>query len=827
MSQINSSTFDGMRWSFRSGLVNLLRGKGRYHAAAIVCTLGMAIGATLAITSVVACARLKPLPYARPSELRMVWHAYPGLAAPKSAISVPSYELYRSLCSSVFRDIAVFASARDGNLLLSDDSDPISTRTLSVTPNIFSVLGVRPLQGRLLVDEDAQISGVLPVVASYAFWREHFGTEAAIGKRVTINGRPAQIVGVMPERFQIVEASDLWVPLFFSSRDLAPTEHGNEYLTAVARLQPGTSDAKLRTALEQVSSIIRSQYPQYYPARFGWYVYTSTLVDEMTGHYRSEFVLLTAAAIILNIIALVNVSALLLSRSALKAQYYAVKLALGSSMTRIFTEVIGEMLAIAALANGIGILVAQLCLQSFRVHVLPHIGQNVPPWNTVGIDPSTTWLVILVDTSILVAFGLLPLQILSQNNLGHFVQSPSRATMGRKYRLVLNSLVATDIAIALILSVLSIQLLTTIRHLNAVDPGFVSRGIETFKVVLPRNTYSTRAAFDRFQEDLVSALRNQHNVQAAGLTSSLPFLNSEANALLLVEGQDTNAPASVNYITCSANYFSALGIPLRAGRAFNNSDTAGSVPVVIVDQSATRRFFRDSDPTGKRVAFTFEKESDGTPHWREVVGVVGHIRDQTLRDDTDSQFYVPYAQATPKSYTYVVRGASSDVSSISSDVRSAIKRIDPRLPLHHVRALQEIVADSFAITAISAVLVGFFASAATILTVIGIYGTVSYSVLLRRREMGIRIAFGASRSRILIHVLSRYLIVAGAAIVMALPLSIALGFWIRTALYNVTPYEWFILLSASLLVAVLTLISSYVPALSASKSDPARVLRVE
>jgi predicted permease len=806
---------------------NLAHGRGRYQAVAIIGTLGLAIGAVVAIVSLVTCARVKPLPYTHPAELRMLWHAYRGLGSPKNAISVPSYELYKSTCGSIFTDVAALGPVRDGNVVLSDGVEPISVRTLSLTPNTFSVLGVKPLDGRSFVNEDAQVTGVVPVISSYDFWREHFGGHDAIGKRITVNGRGAQIIGVMPQQFQVIEAVDLWIPLAFTNRDLAPTEHGNEYLTAIARLRPHVDDTQLKYGLGQVAASIRSQFPEYYPERFGWYIYSTTITEELTGRYHSELVLLSVAALVLGIIALVNVSALLLARSTLKAHDYGVKLALGSNRPRIVVEIMAEMVLIAAAANGIGLLVASSCIKLFRIYVLPHIGQNVPPWNSVSIDFYSTFLVLVLATCILVALGLLPVRLMDHKNISSSVQSLSRETMGRKHSVLLNVLVASDIAIALILCVLSAQLLLTISRLNLVNPGFSSAGVETFRVVLPRSTYGTRAAFDSFQDSLLSELQHLPEIKAAGLTSSLPFLNSEANALLVIEGRHSTAPAEVNYITANQNYFNAMEIPLLAGRVFNSSDSAQAVTVVVIDHAAAQRFFPGVDPIGKRVAFTFEKEPNGTPRWREVIGVVGHIRDQTLRDDTDTQFYVPYLQVPPKGYTYIVKGRSTDMAPVFSAVRTVLSRIDPKLPLHHVRPLEAIVSDSFAFTSIAATLVLFFATAAIILTIVGVYGTVSYSVLLRRREIGVRVAFGATREKILYHILGRYLALAGIGILVAIPLSIGLGFWVRSVLFNVTPYEWSILSVTILFVAMLTFASSYFPAVSASRCDPARVLRID
>jgi predicted permease len=386
--------------------------------------------------------------------------------------------------------------------------------------------------------------------------------------------------------------------------------------------------------------------------------------------------------------------------------------------------------------------------------------------------------------------------------------------------------VTFEVATASLLVVASGLLVESIVRLSRVDPGFQSDRVTAFGLVLPQRKYPNQASVRALQTQLMERLASTPGIESAGFVSALPFRQPGISGVVQIEGQTgaEQRPLQTSFLIAGGSYFQAMSIPLRRGRLFGPQDASDGMPVVVIDDAAARFFWPSADPIGKRLNFTFERDKDGQPVWREVVGVVGHVRTQQLQAGTDFQFYTPVDQGSARGVTYVVRGTPSRPD-LAAVVRDSVRAVAPDLPLHDLQPMPAIVAESFALLRAAVAVVGAFGSMAALLTGIGVYGVISFLVALRKRELGVKLALGATASQIRGEVMGAALRLAAIGVFLAAPAALALSWSIRSLLFGVSPFNPWIQVGAAIVILGLVALASYGPAKTATHIDPVQTLR--
>ncbi len=802
-------------------------GAGRGNLFGVIATLAGTISASVAIFAVIFAIQFKPLPLLEPSNLYVIWHSYPGHGIEKERVSPPSLDLYRQFEGAV-DNLAAVTPARGVNLALEASGEPGPARQIFVEPALFSVLGTVPSSGRLFVEEDAAPANASNVaVLSSEAWHRYFGAEVPNGQRLLVDGEFVEIVGTLPRDFQLLEEADILRPLYLSPRQRHPSQLGNDYLTVFSRVRRGVSAADLSRSLDELTRQVRNAYPLVYPASEGWHLVAVPLREEIVGTVRETVPLLWASLVVLALIGFVNVMNLVFARTVARRSEFAVKTALGGGWLYLLIDHVAWILSLCVASAGIGVALAHGMLQVTINTVLSEAQRSVPPWSLVDIDIAAIAFGIGLGLLCCLVCALATSGMVLGGSPQRWVTSASRLTMPKGARATLRALVAVELAMATVLLALSGMLVQSVLRISSVDPGFSAEDVRTFRLVLPRARYSNPASRRVLRTELVDRLDTVPGVESAGAISALPFLQPGASAIVRLWGDQSTGsarPLQTSYLAASPGYFGTMRIPLLNGRTFDRTDQDGTQKVVIVDRMAADFYWPDQDPLGNRLAFTFEDGDDGQPEWRTVVGVVGHTKSQTLRTDSDFQIYVPMTQARTFSRSFVVRFAPA-ADNHGRIVQSVVSALDPQLPLHGFTSMSSIVDESFLPMRASAVVLVVFCATAMLLAMVGTYGVISYLVALSSRELGIRIALGASRGQILAHVLNPVLRLCLISVAVAIPTAMVVSSSMRSLLFEVSPLDPVALIGASLLTSVLAILASTGPALVATAIEPAVTLR--
>ncbi len=802
-------------------------GGGRGDLLGIIATLSGTICAGVAVFAVVYGFQFRPLPFDQSSDLYVIWHSYPGHGIEKERVSPPSMDLYREF-EGALAIIAAVTPARGVNLALEAGGQPSPAEQVFVEPALFSVLGVAPHAGRLFVEEDAAAGNSSRVaILSSSAWRRYFGDDIPRGQRLLLDGTSVEVVGVLPPEFQLLERADIWRPLYLSPRQRNPNQLGNDYLTVFGRVRRGATPAELSRSLDGLTEEVRSTYPQVYPASEGWHLVAVPLREEIMGAIGDTVPLLWASLVVLTVIGFVNVVNLVLARTVSRGREVAVKTALGCGWPYLLIDHVVWILCLCLASACIGIALAQGLLQVTINAVLSEAQRMAPPWSLVAVDTKAILFGFGLACVCWLVCGLASAGTVLAGNPQRWVGSANRLTMPKRVRTALQALVAVEVAMTAVLLALSALLGVSVLRISKVDPGFAAEDASTFQLVLPRSRYQNQATRRVLRTELVGQLQGAAGVESAGAVSALPFLQAGAPAIVRLWGQEAagkSRPLQTSYSAASPGYFRTLRIPLLNGRVFDERDRSDTQRVVAVDRMAAEFFWPDQDPIGSQLSFTFEDANDGQPVWRTVVGVVGHVKTQTLHTNSDFQLYVPMAQAAPFGISFVVRLAPS-ADSGGQIVQSAVNEIDPQLPLHGFTPLSSLVRASYLPLRASAVVLIVFCTTAMLLAMVGTYGVISYFVTLSRQELGVRIALGASRMQILAHVLNPVMRLCLVSASLAILATIIVSSSIRSFLFDVGPLDPVALIGAPVMASALALLASSRPALVATAIEPADTLR--
>jgi putative ABC transport system permease protein len=791
----------------------------------VILTLALGIGANTAIFSAVNAVLLRPLGYGEPERLVTIEHLYPSLGGMKAPVSVPGFLDYQRQARSV-ESMAVETGWAAN---LTGEGEPERLQGARVTGRFFGTLGVPAERGRPLLPGEDSAGREHVAVLSHGLWQRLFGgSPGVIGRSLSLNGESYQVVGVMPREFHDVQNRnvELWIPLVFRPDQMADGERTHEFLNLVGRLRTGVpleqAAAEIRTLAEQ----LKRQYPDAYPP--DWSLVTTPLAQRMVGDVRPALLVLLGAVGFVLLIACANVANLLLARAAARSKEIAVRTALGASRDRLIRQLLTESVLLALMGGVLGLLLAFWGVRA----IIALNPANLPRADEIGVDGPVMLFTLVVSLMTGLLFGLAPAVHTATSDLHGMLKEGGRGSAGdRGGQGVRRMLVVAEVALALTLLTGAGLLIKSFARLQGVDPGFDPGHLLTFNLSLPAARYQTDTAQIAFFDQVTPALSAVPGVRGVGATSVMPFGGGWSTGSFEIEGYQAppKQPGPWGDIRIvSPGYFATLGIPLRRGRLLADQDRAGSPMVAVIDDEFVRRYWPHDDPIGKR--FTFGPPAGATDttsrEWIEVVGVVGHTKQEGLDAENRLQLYLPYRQSGLPFLTFAVRTAGRPEQYVNP-VRRAVQSVDPEQPLSGIRSMDELISRSVGQRRLSMMLLSLFSGIALLLASVGIYGLMSYSVAQRSRELGVRIALGAARLDVLRLVLRQGMSLALTGILIGVGAAFALSRVIESQLFGVRATDPTTFVAVALLLGLTALAANLIPAWRATRVDPAVVLREE
>jgi len=815
-----SELLDSVRKDVRFAVRSLRRAPG--FTAAIVLTLALGIGASTAIFSIVRGVLLRPLPYADPARLVRIWEVSPR-GDDHNVASIGNYASWRSAAKSFS---VMGAHGAPHGVSYVGDGDPTQITVVEATPSLMQTLGARAALGRSFVPDDATGDGRI-VVLSHQFWQRRFGLDrGVIGRRLMFNGVPHSVIGIMPEEFEFPAAGvDIWRPV--TDDQIDSNERRSHNWLVVARLAPGATITSARAEMRSITGGLAREYPQYMT---GYGTNVVAMGDDLVVRVRPLLLVLMAGATLLLVVACANIANLLLARAVSRRREMAVRGALGAARGRLLRQLLTESLVVALLGGALGVGAAAVLTRA----LLALAPSDIPRLTAVHMDGSVLAYALVSTIVAGLLFGLAPaVRLLAADRFrGQSLQlalraSGDRAGSGRTGP-TRSLLLVGELAISLVLLTGAGLLLRSAQRLGRIDYGYRTDGLVTASLDLPHARYDSTARHVQFYDRLLERVSDLPNVSGvAGTTESLGA-TGETTFSFAVEGRPSrNAsgredPQPLRVV--AGDYFRVLGIPLRRGRAFTAADRAGGPPVVIVNESLARLHWPDRDPVGARISLV-----GPSGPWLQIVGVVGDARTTAADEAAAPAFYMPFAQKRWSWMTWltlVVRtNGTGDTTSLGSALRGAVRQLDPELPVHRVATVHQLYRESIARRRFATVLSGAFAVAALLLGMVGMYGVLSYGVVQRRREFGIRIALGARAAQVTSVVVREALVLAAIAVAIGSVAALALTRLLSDLLFEVSPTDPATFVTVAALVAVVAGLASWVPARRATRIDPASTIR--
>ena len=804
----------------RYALRTLARNPG--FAVIAVLTLALGIGATTAIFSVFNAVLLRPLPYAEPGRLVAIEEVVPKFAqfGPSLPVTALHFREWRKH-SRAFEQFALVGSA---GYTLTGGGDPLSLTGSRVSASLFPMLGIQAQLGRTFREDEDQPGRDRVAVIGDSLWTRRFHRDPAIvGSRISLNGRPFEVIGVLPAGVRVPSEGDLqaiwrfpaeadfWKPFAIADSDLAIMAEYN--FGCVARLKPGVSRAQATADLNAIQAGIVRDLPEKPKLR----VLVSRLQDQMTGGARQSLTLLLAAAGLVLLMVVVNLANLLLARASARRRELAIRAAIGAGVGRIVRQMLTESLLLAVAGGALGVLVAQWALAA----ILVKAPLELPGLKDVRLDVAVLAFAALAAVASGLLFGILPAWRMARTDPQAALKSGSHAvTEGRQGRRLPRLLIAAEAALCSLCLVVGGLLLTSFVRLTNVDKGFQAGGAITVDLSLPASRYpgnQQRAAFVRSLLDRIEAMPP---VAAAGVSNRGPLSGEGSNIDMYVEGTVSTAAErpTVDYRGVTPDFFRAMGIPLRSGRLFRPTDN--DRVVAVISAQVARRMWPNTGPIGKRFHLA-SLDSD----WIEVVGVAGDVR-TSLHKAPNPTVYLPYWQLARPNIALVVRTAAAPLS-IAGAVRGAIRGLDPELPAPRLRTIGEVVDAQLAERRFQLTLVLIFAASALLLAAIGVYGVVSHTVARRTNEIGIRMALGASRWEVRLMVARQGLAPVAAGLAAGLAGAAAVARLASGFLFGVSPADPPTFAAVAVVLLTAALAACYLPARRATRVDPLTALRYE
>jgi putative ABC transport system permease protein len=800
--------------------LRMLRKSPGFTAIAVG-TLALAIGANTAIFSVVYAVLLRPLPYSDPSRLIMLFEDKLQEGVKGTGCSYLDFEQWRAQ-SHVFSGIA---GTTGHSLTLTGRGEPADITTQVVTSDFFSLLDVRPLLGRTFTPDDGKRGAAPVVILSENLWRSRFGADPKIlGKSVTLEKRPFTVVGVMPASFRpppFDEGRSTWIPLVQDPL-FGPwmPRRGGHWLAVLARMKPGISAAQAQAEMDTIAARLAKDSPD----DSGWTIRLIPLQEVTVGGVRTALLVLLAAVGVVLLIACVNIANLLLTRATSRAREMGIRVALGAGRNRIVRQLLTESVVLGLFGGVLGVCLAWWGVHAFR-SFLP---SDLPRVHEIRIDGWVLGFALLLSIGASLVFGLAPAFFAAEHDVqASLKEGGARSGKGGVRKRMRNFLAVSEIALATVLLVSAGLLIRSFLTLTSVNPGFDANRLLRADISLPQFEYSKPLQWTAFSNSLMARIQAEPDMRDSAMAVPLPLASGFINLAFQIEGNPPLAPGisrTADYASVSPGYFHVMRIPLLRGRTFDEQDVASTPRVALISETLAHIYFPNQDPIGKRMIFGFPPNGAAAP--REIVGIVGDVRDAALDQESGPMMYVPFAQAPIWGGEVVVRTDLSR-SSAANTIREDVRSIDPDLPVTDVELMTTAISQSVAQPRFSTLLLSLFGVLAVVLAAAGIFGVISYWVASRTHEIGIRMALGATPRIVLSLILSESAKVLLFGLALGIAGALAIGRFLSTLLFGVRPADPLTYATVALLLTLVALAASYVPVRRAMRVDPLVALKYE
>jgi putative ABC transport system permease protein len=797
----------------RYGARMLLKNPGFTLIAVI--TLALGIGANTAIFSIINGVLLRPLPYKDPQRLVMV-------EGTKQLSSLDFIALRHQ--NQVFEQAAAFISQE---LNLTGHGEPEFLGDVVASANLFSLLGVEALYGRVFLPEEEQPGNHRVVILSYGFWQRRFGSDPKIvGQKISLNDQLYTIVGVMPPGFQFPRKGDMpgvWpipsVVDIYTPTAFAPEQWNNRKSVSViiiARLKPQFS---LEQAQAEMNGIAERRRQESTEVNWDQEIRVETLHQHLVGRVKLALLVFLGAVGFLLLIACANVANLTLMRATARRKEIVIRAALGAGRGRVFKQLLTESVLLAMASGSLALLLAFWGVDLLRL-IIPG---DMPRADQIGIDGKVLGFTLLISAFTGILFGLVPALQAARLSLSEVLKEGGRSSGGIGHHYFRNLLVVSEVALALMLLSGAGLMLRSFMRLTSVEPGLDTHHLLTTDIRLPRNRYSPLQQV-AFYRQLLERLRVMPGVQAATAAYPLPLSGAEEGIGFNIEGEPPPGPGQWRYFAkprcIGTDYFKTLEIRLQRGRVFQESDGVASPPVVIINEVLARQYWPDQDAIGKRMVLNI------SPEWREVIGVVKSVRQLGLSDELRPELYFPFAQFPAASLTLVVRTNGEPLNFVTA-VRDQVQAIDKDQPISNIHTMDELLGKTLSQPRFNLILLAIFAGVALLLAAVGIYGVMSYMVMQRTQEIGIRMALGAQTRDVLKLVIGQGMRLALLGVSIGLAGALALTHLLKALLFGVSTTDPLTFVVIGLVLAIVTLLACWIPARQATKVDPIIALRFE
>ena len=803
-----------IRFGFR-----MLRKSPGFTLAAVI-SLALGIGANTAIFSVINTVLLKQLPYNDPESLVLLWGKDAAEGTERDQVSFTDVEDWRKQSSS-FEEITAYT---DWMPILSGVGEAERVPIMQVGDGYFRVMKAEPLLGRVFTAEEQQDGKDFVIVLGYGSWQRHFGGDpGVVGRTIHLNSRPYTVVGVMPESFHplptglVDPAAEMYRPV---AEAYDEEERGSRHLRAIARLKPGVDIKQAQTEVTLIADRLTQEHPR---SNTDYSVRVVSITDDTVGGLREPLLLVFGAVGFVLLIACANVGNLLLARSTARQKEIAIRAALGARRWQLVRQFLAESLVLSLMGGAVGLLFAL-----WGVGLIAEIASRVIPLITkVEINLPVLAFTLAVSVVTGIVFGLAPALHATRPDLTESLKEGGRQSGGSASRNHLrNWLVITEVAMALVLLVSAGLMIKSVLKLRNIDPGFNAENVLTMNVWLPFAKYPNDQSRVTFYDRLVEQLKTTPGVRSAGVTSILPLGTNFDGRSIQVEERPVapgEEPEAELYIA-TPGYIEAMEIAVRQGRSFTERDREGGPLVALVNETFAERYWPGQSAVGKRIKFP-GSQSRPQP-WREVVGVVKDVKQRKLDTGGTLQMYLPLAQYASSAMTLVVR-TETDPAQMTAAVRTEVLAVDPDQAVFNIATMNQTLIDSIALRRFLMTLLGSFAAVALVLAAVGIYGVISYSVTQRTHEIGVRIALGATSRDVMKLVVGHGLWLALAGVGFGVAGALAATQLMASLLYSVETADPATYVSISLLLILVAVVASYIPALRALRVDPMVALRHE
>jgi putative ABC transport system permease protein len=793
------------RYSFRV----LRRTPG--FTAVIILTLALGIGATTGMFSVVSAILLRPLPFDNADQLMVVWGTQPQLN--KAPVS-PANFLDVKRRNNVFDRIGAFQAT---SFNLTGASDPLRLRGAVVTADVLPLLGINTAAGRGFLPEEGRPDNNQVTMLSYDLWQRSFGADPHIvGQKLTLNNKSYTVIGVLPAKLQFLSWAELWVPLSFTAEQENLRE--THTLNVIARLKPAISLEQAQAEMNSITTQLQQEYPQ---ANTGIGLRLVPLREQLVGDIRPVLLVLLGVVCFVLLIACANVANLLLSKAALRQKEIGIRLALGASRWRVIKQLLTESALFSLVGGLLGLLIA-----FGGVKLLIAFGpSNIPRLTEIGIDTSVLGFTLVLSLFTSVIFGLVPALQASRPGLTESLKEGGRSSASgvysQRHRMLL---VISEVALALLLSIGAGLMVRSFLSVQSISPGFDPEHVLSLRITLPISKYSAEHQRVSFFQEFLEQVKTLPGVQSAGAVNDLPLAGPGSSTSFSIKGRPREGQNPLTeYRIITPDYFRAMNIPLLSGRTFNEMDDEKHQGVIIINETMSRHFFPNQNPIGNHLALS------GPPDEREIVGVVQDVKDYGLDAEVKPESYIPYSQGGPSylkytSLTVVIRAPVAPEPLLAA-VRDKVRSIDKDQSIYNIKPMQTVLSDSVSQRLFNMSLISIFSVVALILAAIGIYGVIAYSVAQRTHEIGIRMALGAKQRDVLWLVVSQGMIQALIGVAIGLGAAFTLTRVMSSLLYGISPLDPATFAGLSILLLLVALMASYLPARRAARINPIGALR--